>query len=378
MKVVSALIALVVVTLWFNSCKQDSFPVPPASTVSKFTYSADNESYAPANITFTSQSIVPDNVGDAHYTWIFGDGTRSNEKNPVHTFTSPGSYNVSLIVKTTVSLEIKEYSQTIVILNAGATGTLAYFTNGSNVFSGYLNDEAAAFTALPIGPFEGSYGMAIDTINSRLYISDSDAGIIYQYDTETGSIVNFRTGLSSPDGLAIDAKAGKLYWDTSDGIQRTSLSSTTPTDVEDFVTGQDNDPEGVSIDATNNKLYWICYDGGLWSINLDGTGKTELLAEPEGGSTLVVGNRLYFDYYVASGDIHIKSTDLNGKNMSTVATGVSKVVFGLAYESKTNKIFWGDRGTGKIMRSNLDGSNIETWYSASGSSPRGIVFGKKN
>jgi hypothetical protein len=64
--------------------------------------------------------------------------------------------------------------------------------------------------------------------------------------------------------------------------------------------------------------------------------------------------------------------------MSTVATGISKVVFGLAYESKTNKIFWGDRGTGKIMRSDLDGSNTETWYSASGSSPRGIVFGKKN
>jgi hypothetical protein len=29
------------------------------------------------------------------------------------------------------------------------------------------------------------------------------------------------------------------------------------------------------------------------------------------------------------------------------------------------------------MRSNPDGSNIETWYESAGSNPRGIVFGKK-
>jgi len=147
--------------------------------------------------------------------------------------------------------------------------------------------------------------------------------------------------------------------------------------VEDFVTGQANDPEGVSVDAAHNKLYWTNYDGGLWSVNLDGTGKTELLTDPEGGSTLVVGDRLYFDYYVGSGDIHLKSTDLDGSSMSTITTGISKIVFGLAYSATDKKIYWGDRSVGKIMRGNLDGSGIETWYSASGSSPRGIVFGKK-
>ena len=377
MKNIPALLALVVVTLLFNSCAKDDFPVPAASTVSNFTFTIDNDGYIPAKATFTNKSIIPTTVGKAYYTWNFGDGDRSTDENPVHTFVDPGTFTVKLTVKTDLSLEISESTQTIAVIDPNASGTVTYFTDGSLVYKGFLNSSAPAFTALPIGPFSASYGMAIDTLNSKLYISDSGDGIIYRYDTETGDVITFRSGLSGPDGLAIDFKAGMLYWDTDDGIQRTSLSSTTPTDVEDFVTGQDNDPEGVSIDATNNKLYWINYNGGVWSVNLDGTAKTELLPTPEGGSTLVVGNKLYFDYYEASGDIQLKSTDLNGGNMSTITTGITKYVFGLGYDSTNKKIYWGDRGAGKIMRANLDGSDIETWYTKTSSSPRAIVFGKK-
>ncbi len=377
MKVISRVLVIIALMTMFQHCKKVGFPVPPASTVPKFTYSLDNDGYVPSTATFTSESIVPDNVGDAYYTWDFGDGSSSTDTNPTHLFSAPGTYTVKLTIKTSVSQEIVSSTQEIAILSTEVSGTAVYFTDGSTVYSGYLNDDTPAFAALPIGPFDDSYGMAIDTINSKLYISDSGTGIIYRYDIETKDLIEFRTGLDGPDGLAIDFKTNKLYWDTGNSIQRTSLSSTTTTDVEDFVTGQANDPEGVSIDATNNKLYWVNYDGGLWSINLDGSGKKELNADAEGGSTIVVGNRVYFDYWVASGDIHLKSSNLDGTGMSTLTTGITKVVFGLGYESTSNKIYWGDRSAGKIMRANLDGSGIETWYTKDGSSPRGIVFGKK-
>ena len=377
MKSIRILFATLFVIFLVVSCKKDDFPVPPASTVSKFTYTIDNSSFAPAKVVFTNTSIVPSSVGDAYYSWNFGDGNKSTDVSPTHTYTSPGTFTVSLTVKTTISQEIKVYTETIVVLNANASGIYTYFTDGSLVYSGFLNDDAPAFTALPIGPFDASYGMTIDTLNSKLYISDSGTGKIYRYDTETGTLITFRSGLAGPDGLAIDFKAGKLYWDTNDGIQRTNLSSTVETEVEDFVTGQTNDPEGVSIDPINNKLYWVCYDGGLWSINLDGTAKTQLSATPEGGSTLVVGSKLFFDQWIASGDIHIKSSDLDGLNVGTITTGISKVVFGLAYEPTTNKIYWGNRSAGKIMRANLDGSGVETWFGKEGASPRGVCFGKK-
>ncbi|MFT3737764.1 MAG: PKD domain-containing protein [Breznakibacter sp.] len=377
MRVVSHVIAFAALVSVFLGCKKDGYPVPPASTVPKFSYTLDNNGYAPATAVFANESIVPDNVGDAYYSWQFGDGGTSAEADPTHLYSAPGTYTVKLTIKTSVSQEIVSKTQEIQILSTDVSGIEVYFTDGSIVYKGYLNDATPVFSALPIGPFDDSYGMAIDTTNSKLYISDAGAGKIYRYDLATGALIEFRTGLAGPDGLAIDFNTGKLYWDTDNGIQRTDLTTLTVSDKEDFVTGESNDPEGVSIDAVNNKLYWINYDGGLYSISLSGGSKTELVADAEGGSTLVVGGKVYFDYYVASGDIYIKSANLDGSGVGTISTGNSRVVFGIGYESWSNKIYWGDRGAGKIKRANLDGSGVETWYSKDGSSPRAIVFGKK-
>ena len=377
MKVVFSLFAVVVAGVLLQSCQRDDFPVPPASTVSKFTYTVDNDGFAPATVTFTNTSIVPETVGDASYNWSFGDGATSTDESPVHVYSASGAFEVSLTIKTTISQEIKKYSETLVIKNAFASGIPVYFTDGSLVYTGFLNDDPIVFSALPIGPFGDSYDLALDTVNNKLYISDYDNSAIYRCDADGSNLITFRSNLPGPDGLAIDYENNMLYWDTDDGIQRTKLTVANVNDAENFVTGQANDPEGVSVDAVNKKLYWTNYDGGLWSINLDGTAKTELIADVEGGSTLVVDNRVYFDYYVASGDINLKSANLDGTGMGTITTGISKVVFGIGYEPAGKKIYWGDRSVGKIMRANTDGTGIETWYTKEGSSPRGIVFGKK-
>jgi PKD repeat protein len=359
------------------TCKKADFPVPPASTVPLFSYTVDNNGFAPATVTFTNESIVPEPVGVASYTWTFDDGFTSVEKNPIHVYGSPGVFNVKLVVKTTISLEIKELTKSIIIKNSNATGIPVFFTNGANVYSGLLNSDAPVFSILPIGPFQDSYDLEIDTVNSKLYISDFDAKKIFRCDLDGSNLITFRSGLLGPDGLAIDYAGNKLYWDTDDGIQRADISSTDVNQKEDFVTGQTNDPEGVSIDPINNKLYWINYNGGLWMKNLDGTGETQIIPAVEGGSTLVIGSRIFFDQWVATGDIQLKSANLDGTSISTVVTTISKVVFGIGYEPEGNQIYWGDRGAGKIMRSNLDGSGVQTWYLSAGSSPRGIVFGKK-
>lgn len=50
---------------------------------------------APGTITFTNSSTGP---GTLNYTWDFGDGGRSAEKDPVHTYTRKGTYTVKLTV----------------------------------------------------------------------------------------------------------------------------------------------------------------------------------------------------------------------------------------------------------------------------------------
>jgi PKD repeat protein len=377
MKLVNKIFVLLCLAFLLSGCKKPGYPVPPASTVPLYSYTIDNDGFAPATVTFINESIVPEPAGIPSYFWNFGDGTSSTLANPTHLYAAAGVYPVKLVVTMSVSLEIKELSKDIVIKNLNASGIPVFFTNGKTVYSGLLNEDPPVFTALPIGPFMDSYDLAYDTVHTKLYISDFDANKIFQCDPDGKNLIEFRTGLSGPDGLAIDYAGNKLYWDTDNGIQRADISNADPNQKEDFVTGQVNDPEGVSIDPVNKRLYWVNYNGGVWSKNLDGTGEAEIIPLIEGGSTLVIGNRLYFDEYVASGDIQLKSANLDGSGISTISTGVSKVVFGIGYDHYAHKIYWGDRTPGKIMRSNLDGSSVETWYQSSGSSPRGIEFGQK-
>lgn len=359
----------------FQSCSDDDFPVPPASTVPSFTYNISNDEFAPATVSFSNTSIVPETVGTATYYWNFGDGESSSEANPTYVYDQAGVYVVNLVVTTSQSLEIKKSSQTIVIKDPNATGTPIYYTDGAQLYQGLINTQAPIFTPVSGVAAQSSYGMVMDTLNLKLYISDYDADKIYRANLDGGNFEDFRTGLDSPNGMAIDYQENQIYFDTSSGIQRADLDVTDLSQREDFVTGQANDPDGLGIDLQNRKLYWINYNGGVWSKNLDGTGETEIIPAIEGASIIVVGNRIYYDEYVASGDIRLKSANLDGTGVTTIAVGITRVVYGLAYDANAQKLYWGDRNNDTMMRTNLDGTNAEVWYQAT-SDTRGIVIGK--
>lgn len=371
---------LLIAALSLNGCKDDDdFPVPPASTVPQFSYTIDNDGFAPATVVFTNESIVPDIAGSVTFTWNFGDGTTSGEENPTHVYEEPGAYTANLVAVTSSSLEIKEVSKTIIVKDPNQTGTTVYFTDGSAVYTALSSEliETPIFTTLAGVSLQSSYGMTVDTVTNKLYISDYGSNSIYRSDLDGGNFVIFRSGVDSPNGLDIDYQQNELYWDTSNGIQKASLDIEDQSQKEDVVTGQANDPDGIAIDQINRTIYWVNYNGGLWRKNLDGTGETELNPVVEGGSIIVVNDRIYYDEYVDSGDIRLKSADLNGGDVTTLATNISRVVYGLGYEAASNKIYWGDRNLGTIMRANLDGSEAEAWFIQDGSSPRGIVFGKE-
>lgn len=376
MKKLPYLILFGLTLILFQNCGDDDFPVPPASTVPQFSYTIDNDEFAPATVTFTNTSIVPETVGLASFSWNFGDGDSSTETNPSHLYEEPGAYSVNLVVTTSESLEIRQTTKTIVVKDPNATGIPIYYTDGGQVYQSLINTTVPIFTQVPNIMAQSSYGMVMDTLNMKLYISDYGADKIYRSELDGSNFIEFRTGVDQPNGMAIDYQENKIYWDTSNGIQRGDMNSTDVTQKEDFVVGQPNDPDGLDIDLVNRKLYWVNYNGGVWSKNLDGTGQVALLPTVEGGSMKVIGNRIYYDEYVGSGDIRLKSANLDGTGVSTVAVGIGRVVYGIAYDPENQKIYWGDRATDVMMRANLDGSSPEVFYTASGDT-RGIVIGKQ-
>lgn len=90
------LVAVVIVTIAFQGCNQDDYPVPTASSQAKFTYEVniiDVGTEKAFEVHFTNQSILAQS-----YLWDFGNGNTSTEENPVETFTEQGEYSVSLII----------------------------------------------------------------------------------------------------------------------------------------------------------------------------------------------------------------------------------------------------------------------------------------
>lgn len=68
------------------SCQKNE-PIP----VARFSFSGNNQFKIPCTITFTNTS-----TDSYSYLWKFGDDSVSGLRNPIHTYTKPGKYNVYL------------------------------------------------------------------------------------------------------------------------------------------------------------------------------------------------------------------------------------------------------------------------------------------
>ncbi|MES3019222.1 MAG: PKD domain-containing protein [Bacteroidota bacterium] len=69
---------------------------------------------AVTDIQFTDQSTDNGNAL-TKWQWDFGDGQKSSEQNPLHSYAASGTYTARLLVENSTSCEAAEYSQTIVI-----------------------------------------------------------------------------------------------------------------------------------------------------------------------------------------------------------------------------------------------------------------------
>jgi gliding motility-associated-like protein len=61
-----------------------------------FSASATASCEIPFNVNFTNSTTVDGNVPASTYKWDFGDGSTSNQQNPLHVYTSEGNYTVKL------------------------------------------------------------------------------------------------------------------------------------------------------------------------------------------------------------------------------------------------------------------------------------------
>ena len=144
----------------FGSCKDSItkiITITPKPTA-HFTYTPVSSCLAPLTVNF-----VPVNSAFSAYQWNFGDGTTSTQPNPTHTFTSNGSYTVTLITTN----------------SDGCKDTLVK-TNAVVITPPTINSIYGGAPYSGCAPYTNSY---------QAYITTSDTVVTYQWDFGDGTPV---------------------------------------------------------------------------------------------------------------------------------------------------------------------------------------------
>jgi PKD repeat protein len=143
-----------------------------------------------------------------------------------------------------------------------------------------LDGSGAGTLRQTLGP---AFDMAYDPSRNRLYwsqhfsvlprdLGSQGYGISVQ-DLASGTLSRVVSGLGYvPYGIAIDSVNGRLYWTGGGAVHCCNLDGS---QVETIVTGAD-DPRGIAIDPDLGKIYWG-EDGKIRSANLDGSGAMDVL-----------------------------------------------------------------------------------------------------
>jgi DNA-binding beta-propeller fold protein YncE len=112
----------------------------------------------------------------------------------------------------------------------------------------------------------------------------------------------------------LDLRGGRVVSAAADG-----------SDVKVLVSGRSGTPDGIAVDTSGRHIYWT------------------IMGRP------------------AADDGRVERIDLDGGNLTTVVpSGGAFTPKQLRIDSVHRKLYWADREGMRIMRSNLDGSSIET------------------
>lgn len=115
------------------------------------------------------------------------------------------------------------------------------------------------------------HGIAIDTLNEKLYYSDRGTNRIYTVNldgTQNEELIYLPSGLADPRGLTLDLQRGKIYWANTgqNKIQRANLDGT---EIENVVLGFES-AENVSFNTAENIVYITDVElGAIFSYSLD-------------------------------------------------------------------------------------------------------------
>jgi len=136
------------------------------------------------------------------------------------------------------------------------------------------------------------------------------------------------------------ASAGRLYFLDTHG--RAVMSANTDGSNVQVVANTAGMPDGISVDPAAGQVYW-----------------TNMTTFHPGGQNWHSGG--HSDWMARFGAGSLQRADLNGSHVTTVVpSGGTYRPKQMTIDLKDGKLYWSDREGMRLMRSNLDGSDVQT------------------
>jgi hypothetical protein len=200
-------------------------------------------------------------------------------------------------------------------------------------------------------------GIAIDPAAGKIYWADTTSGAIRVANLDGSGARDLYTGENQASGVAINPAAGKIYW--ADAVNKTGairVGNLDGSGVPGNLFSNESFPVGVTIDPAAGKIYWGSYDTFIIRVgNLDGTGAHDLFTGENYPTGIVVDDatgKIYWTNEFA-GQIRVGNLDGTGAtNLFPPQGGIG----GLALDPGTGKLYWGDFQNQTIWVGNANGT----------------------
>ncbi len=247
---------------------------------------------------------------------------------------------------------------------------------------------------------QGVTVLTVDRAGGKLYWGErsKNGGIIKRANFDGTSVEVLLTLPNVPRGIAIDTVESKLYWTNSDlQIQTSDLNGegiSTVIQLEEnileetkencrsggfffflfvpLILGADGggcdietirtnltSPTDITVNTVDGRVYWTEFSGRIRRMNLDGTGLDTLV--PDIGSPygiVVAGDKVYWAEEVDERHGKIQWANFNGTNIETLAT-VQGLPTGISVDTAAGKVYWTNSLLGEIQRTDINGGEVE-------------------
>jgi hypothetical protein len=169
-------------------------------------------------------------------------------------------------------------------------------------------------------------------VTPRLFVLELNAGRIHSMNTDGSDRRTIVTDCHLPDGIAVDAEAGHIYW-TNMGIPNLNDGSVERADLDGknrrtiVAPGATHTPKQMILDTKGGKLYWCDREGmRVMRCNLDGS---------------------YLETLIEAGHGEADRRDQ------------ARWCIGLAIDPKFRRIYWSQKGPdngglGRVFRANVE------------------------